>query len=322
MSNKLNSTFYPPQATSVLKDQLQRLIDLSMKTQGVVKLERDTSSPYWDEKFFNLDQSKIWNEFNSKDKKDVLNSLSQDILSEAILIEISGMFYGSKMNHLSESLEERVMFSFITQEEAKHLQFLLPFSDKVYPNTSPSFPLFISQLIENEEKLTALILIQVILEGWGINYYSTLKNDCQSQNLSSVLKSILIDETRHHSCGVVLSKKENPQLTSELQTIIASLCSMIQIGPYNVVKNCFSKKGFTSPRVELQTFLSEIEASAETQKKLSVIEKQCKKIFSEADVETLKNAGVFTPYTEDEMTAFMYEDLDFLPAEENHQNHL
>lgn len=293
------------------KDQKEflNLLDLTAKVHGESRNPMGKENvPIWDEEFFHLKNSSVWKTLPEDKRNSVLVTLSQKILQEAYFIESAGMAYAGKMNLAAKSKEERAFFCFVAEEEAKHLRMvesLAIFNTSL--ETIPSFALLIGEIIQEATKPSHLLLIQILLEGWGLNYYKSLAKCARDENVANAFKGILKDEIRHHSAGVILfaSHRANVGISdaevSEFLGYLERIAFMVKVGPYSACEEVF--RCVDAPTTEMvQTFLQETDAVLVTSGKMELLGQLLGKSLPDKVLATIKNRGILKPMNLTEMT--------------------
>ncbi len=293
------------------KDQKEflNLLDLTAKVHGETRNPMGKENvPIWDDEFFHLKNSSIWKTLSEDKRNAVLVTLSQKILQEAYFIESAGMAYAGKMNLAAKSKEERAFFCFVAEEEAKHLRMvesLAIFNTSL--ETIPSFALLIGEIIQEATKPSHLLLIQILLEGWGLNYYKSLAKCAKDENVANAFKGILKDEIRHHSAGVILfaTHKVNAGLSdaevTEFLGYLERIAFMVKVGPYSACEEVF--RCVEAPTTEMvETFLKETDAVLVTSGKMELLGQLLGKSLPDKVLATIKNHGILRPMNLTEMT--------------------
>jgi rubrerythrin len=255
------------------KSDFLNLLGLTAKLHGKTPARSSSEVPPWGETFYHLDKSSFWQKLGDVEKNIILKKLSSQILQEAFFIESAGMAYAAKMNLLARTKEERQFYCFVAEEEAKHLMMIEELSEfDQSPDAVPSFAELIGKIIDDTSFPSSLLLIQILLEGWGLNYYKSLDKESSSEAVSRVFKAIIKDEIRHHSAGVVLFSSYHTLqeiVVKEFHSYLISLLEMVRIGPLRVTKAVFDGKHIEHEMIK--TFLSETGAIVETKEKLEFI---------------------------------------------------
>lgn len=304
------------QSSSSEQKDFLNLLELTAKVHGEKKETSQKNEKFlWDERFFQLEKSHLWRSLDSEKQTSVLKSMTESILREAYFIETAGMSYAAKMNMTSLTKEERQFFCFVAEEEAKHLRLVESLFDFDKSNSRiPSFSLLIGDIIQDATRVSHLLLIQILLEGWGLNYYKLLAKETLSEKVSLAFKSILKDEIRHHSAGVILFTKDKEQLLresknkQELLNYIEQICKMIQIGPFTLVSEMF--KFLPRPtRDDLIQFLQETDAVKTTTQKLQLIDDLVSKALSSEIMIEMREKKIFTPLQVESMASLLFESI-------------
>ncbi|WP_198920773.1 hypothetical protein, partial [Anaplasma marginale] len=117
-------------------DRLQRILDSRLNI-AIEKQSKNTS--YWDAGYFNLENATLFKNATKKQQKDILKLASGGLLEEAYFIEKAGMGYMAKMVMLSETTEERMLYSLFCADETTHLAKIMPFLDRIPVDTDDLF---------------------------------------------------------------------------------------------------------------------------------------------------------------------------------------
>ena len=304
--------------TNLSKDQKEFLVllDQTAKVHGENRLPMGKEDvPIWDDEFFHLKEATAFQSL-SKDKRNaILIQLSHKILQEAYFIESAGMAYAAKMNISARSKEEREFFCFVAEEEAKHLRMVEALANF---NTSleniPSFALLIGEIIQEASKPSHLLLIQILLEGWGLNYYKSLQKSAKDENVANVFKAILKDEIRHHSAGVILfsNHKNTVGLKSdevaEFIGYLERIAFMVKIGPYSACEETFKAKGKTK-KSELREFLEQTSSIPVTSGKMELLGQLLSKSLPDDVMNSIKEKQILKALDLNEMTEALYQSM-------------
>lgn len=297
------------------KDQkeFQNLLDLTAKVHGENRNPQGKEDVViWNEDFFHLKNSTLWKEKSNMEKTRILISLGQKILQEAYFIECSGMAYAAKMNLSAQTKEERQFFCFVGEEEAKHLRLVESLANF---NTSlegiPSFALLIGEIIQEATKSSHLLLIQILLEGWGLHYYKTLAKSAMDESVAAAFKAILKDEIRHHSAGVILfsqQKSLSEEAAEEFLGYLERIAFMVKIGPYSACEEIFRNEA--KPTLEkLKDFLKETDAESTTAGKMEILAQLLSKSLPDNVLETLKEREILKPLELSEMSEVLFQSM-------------
>lgn len=291
------------------------LLDLTAKVHGEKKIaEKIVNTPIWGADFFGMEKAHVWNQLEKADQDSVLVKLSHSILREAYFIECAGMAYAAKMNLSALSKEERQFYCFVAEEEAKHLRMVESLSDFSRElDQVPSFAQLIGQIIQDASRMEHLLLIQILLEGWGLYYYKSLSKGARQDQVVDVFKAILKDEIRHHSSGVLLfghlsEQKIAPQEYTEFLSYLEQITLMIKIGPWTLCQEVFSKLEAVNYEM-LKQFLVETKAVEQAKEKMAVITQLMEKVLPPEVLKLVKERGCFTCLELDQMTEQLEQSL-------------
>jgi rubrerythrin len=308
--------------SALSKDQKEflSLLDQTAKVHGEVRSEmKRTNVPVWDDHFFHLNRSEAWKEVPADVKNEILLSLGEKILQEAFFIENAGMAYAAKMNLCARSKEERQFYCFVAEEETKHLRMIEGLSGfNKSLDSIPSFAMLIGEIIQEAAAPSQLLLIQILLEGWGLNYYKTLQKNAKDEAVANVFKIILKDEIRHHSAGVILFNAYGTMSDDEKYQFLAYLeriAFMVKIGPYSVCETLF-KNQVKPDRDQLKAFLSETDAENVTAGKMELIGQLISKSLPDDVLNEIKTKEILKPLDINEMTDILFQAMPgiFQPA--------
>ena len=261
---------------------------------------------HWGAESFGLTDIDLFNELSADKKNILLEDLSQDRIREAYHIEKSGIAYGSKMTILSETMDERVLYGSFTGDEARHFKLIEKYynhnlADDIRDN---SFLSFLSQMIEKAPKKSLVFMIQILLEGWGLDHYSLMANQCKTDSLKADLKSILDDEVVHHGSGVILFEEEGLSKL-EREVIMNSLISffqMVQVGPVGIMTRLESLTGGLNRENRINA-LTQMQAHEDTTHKLAVLKRLMKKSGAHSIIEELESKGYLQAFSTEQMTS-------------------
>lgn len=189
----------------------------------------------WDASFYGLDRVKVFTEANDQLQSAVLQDCARGNLMEAYFIEKAGVSYAAKMTLLAQSAEERSLYALFCSEEAAHLDAIhaaLGAVDDSEWQANP-FLTLLQEIIEQGDRQTGQLIIQVVLEGWGLMHYGHMRDACTHPGLTALFNRIVADEAAHHGSGVHLLR--DTQFSGAQHTVSADLLgqmlAMVQVGP-------------------------------------------------------------------------------------------
>lgn len=280
-------------------------LDPRHRLNGVVRayLERRAApvapvgpSP-WPAAFFGLEKVGLFRDATAEQQAEIVKACAQNLLVEAYAIEKLGMASAAKMILVSETTEERMTFCHIAGDEASHLAWVTPFVARPEAVADNPFVGLMGGLVETASKHALFYLLQCVLEGWGLSHYRLLADGCVDPGLAAGLERILVDERLHHGTGSVLfdPRALRPEDQSVIAEAMAMVLTMVQVGPQGVAISLFRALGEQSLAHAEQVF-TELDAQAESAKRLQLLRKLMLGRGVDGLVETLERQGLFTPF--------------------------
>lgn len=218
-------------------------------------------------------------------------------LQEAWSIEKAGMCFAAKMSLLAETINEQKLYSLFAAEEARHFHFIDQTLGERVPSEPDPFIGLLNEMIISAGRQSLQFLVQVVLEGWGIEHYAMLQQSCQDAGLKTSLRKILVDEAAHHGSGLALFKEAHLS-RSEREYILEMMnhfLGMVQIGPVSVLQILETQFGGWAPGQRAEV-LEQMQARQETERKLKLLESFLIKAKAERILDRLQRAGAFLPH--------------------------
>jgi hypothetical protein len=251
----------------------------------------------WSVQWWGFDASAVFLKLSSTQKRSVLQRCNNSLLNEAYFIEKSGLAFCAKMILSSETTDGAQLYALIAADEAKHLAWVEPYLE-VAQKQLPSghFLSFLSNLIENYPPRLLIYLVQIILEGWGLDHYKRLSQGCSDGALARVFSAILKDEALHHKSGCVLFDSSSFS-SDDLSLITTALCGytqMVRVGPQAAL-TAIDQVAYGLSQQELEEVLVAIRHQSETQRKLSLLQQLMLQSGIEVMVDQLTAADQFVP---------------------------
>lgn len=229
-------------------------------------------------------------------QRKVAYDLAYARFTEAYAIEKAGMSFAAKMSLLAPTLNEQKLYSLFAAEEARHFDFIdrsLGHPEQLADNP---FIALLNQLISTGERSGLLLLVQVVLEGWGIEHYAKMAHTCQHPEAKVALQGILADEAAHHGSGLSLfdaqhlSPAEHTVLLEQLRRFLY----LVAVGPVGTLSILEKHLGPFSD-TEKQQVLQELEAFEETQRKLNLLKGLLHKAGAQSLIAQLEQEQAFCP---------------------------
>lgn len=186
---------------------LQQLLDIAFGKLTVEPKKTEFPNHFWSEKRYGLDKAKSFLALDSEQKNRILRHLSELNLSLSYFIEKSGHNYGAKMILLAKNQDEKSLYSLFAAEEAIHQKEFINhmwFTPNKDLHWHPMLDV-LGEVMREGERNTLIYVVQVLLEGFGMSFYSGLGDTCEFSPMKNVYSRILQDEARHHGSGVILA---------------------------------------------------------------------------------------------------------------------
>src|SRR5690349_6716722 len=105
---------------AVLQSAIKSRANLPMATNR-------SSSALWPAAAFHLDQVSVFREASAAERQATLEACGRNLLAESYYIEKCGMYFAAKMSLLSESTQERMLYSLFAADEAVHFNWITQF---------------------------------------------------------------------------------------------------------------------------------------------------------------------------------------------------
>ncbi|MEM7770934.1 MAG: ferritin-like domain-containing protein [Cyanobacteria bacterium P01_A01_bin.37] len=251
---------------------------------------------YWDASHFGLDRVTLFTNATPEEQRNILALTSLDVLQESYCIEKAGMGYMSRMVLLSESVQERMIYTLFAADETSHFVQLHPYLPVEPTVTDNSFLNLLSEVVEGDDKTVLLFVIQVVLEGWGLSHYRSLAKTCTYEALSHTLQGFLQDESRHHGTGVTLFNQASMSPASHIAIvdILEQFLRMVQVGPQGIIEAIARVKGHLSRTQKIQ-ILTELDTEQHSGTRLQVLRSLMRGDGAGAIVQDLEERGSFAP---------------------------
>jgi len=203
----------------------------------------------------------------------LLARLARGRFVEAYQIEKAGMSFAAKMSLLAESIAEQKLYSLFASEEAQHFHFIQGVLGDDLPNDKDPFITLLHELITHAPRRPLQFMIQVVLEGWGIEHYTLMMKACQHPGVRPALQRILQDEASHHSSGVALFAEADlsPAEATYTLEMMQHFLQLVSIGPVSVLQAVHEELGGLS-QAQQAVFWDETQAKSETRHKLDLLQ--------------------------------------------------
>ncbi len=250
----------------------------------------------WDAAYFGLDRVTYFQQASIDQQRQILQITNRQLLEEAYFVEKAGMGYMAKMVLLAESIEERMLYSLFSADEAIHLLQIRGFLASEPENTADPFFQLLAELAEIDDRAVLMFVIQVVLEGWGLSHYRSLAQDCQIPALVVLFTGFLQEESKHHATGVTLFQTVECAVSQQtvMLEVLAKFLQMVQVGPQGVVSAIGQVLGGLSVGQRVQVF-EELDTQTHSGKRLTLLQKLMQTGGGGEMVDRLIEKGAFNP---------------------------
>ncbi|MCI0486267.1 MAG: ferritin-like domain-containing protein [Blastocatellia bacterium] len=287
---------------------LRRILSSALKSHTALQPAGESLlQAFWPAAHFNLDRVAVYRDAPEEERELILKECSCDTLEEAYYIEKCGIYFASKMCLLSESVQERMLYSLFGADETVHFSWISRYvsTEAAADFIHNPFIELLDDLLRDQDKITLTYVIQVILEGWGISHYRALSKDCNDAGLVEVFDHIIKDEARHHSSGLVLfnERRLSHDQIESLVEVLSRLFLMVRVGPQSIVSKVERVRGHLSRAQKIKIF-QEMECEQETAGKLQTLKSLIRSAgYAEPIFDALDRAGAFKPFSAAECAA-------------------
>ena len=285
-------------------DRLRAVVRGGLHAHGWAGRQGAPGGAPWDADAYGLSRVDGYVQAQPATQSAVLQRCAADQLEEALHIENIGMAYAAHMLLGSDTIEERQLYATIAADEALHHAALTPFVPRFVPRPEAAstdapapFLSLLERLVVEGDRATRILVVQVVLEGWGMEHYRGLARRCADPTLAAVLTRIVDDEARHHGSGVILA----PRLPAgdAAVDVLTSFLDMVRVGPQAVLAALIGCVGPMS-RPERITALSQLRTEDHAGAQLLLIRRLLEKAGATAIVAALHSRGRFRPLTAEE----------------------
>lgn len=261
---------------------------------------------HWDAAYFGLERVAAFRELALPGQAEVINACGQGLLAEALRIEKIGMSFTAKMSLLSETAQDRALYSLFASDEATHWSQLQRFasSDTLAAQDDDPFATLISKIVREADRPVLVFLIQVVLEGWGISHYRGLARHCLTDELKETLAGILRDEANHHGSGVALFRYDelSKAQIEYVEEALVHFLAMVGMGPQGVV-SALSKRTTELSRGQTEQVFKELDGELDAARKMRILTGLMQQSGAGALVERLEAWKALRPLTANQCAA-------------------
>lgn len=250
---------------------------------------------YWNDQHYGLDHASFFIDLSEEKRSEIIQQLNHWSLSLSYFIEKFGLNYGAKMVLMSESVEEKSLYTLFSADEVRHRIAIEPFVTKSMPSDLNFHPLLpaLALALEQGSKAAMTFTIQVVLEGFGLSHYFYLRDSCLSPELKSVFNLILEDEVLHHGMGVYITQNLalSPEDKEQITELTALFIRALKEASW-VLKTVEQAHGGLTLSQRYQ-FKEEIGWHQQIQQRMERVKVLLRKVGYHELVESLEQKGVF-----------------------------
>lgn len=253
------------------------------------------TAAYWDAAFFGLDRVERFRRAEPERRRALLETLGAALLEEALRIERAGMTFTARMSLMAESVGEQTLFSLFAAEEALHHRALSAFHPAGgAEGEGDAFARALKEMAARGPRAALFLIVQVVLEGWGLHHYRGLAAACRSAGLRKAFAGILRDEAKHHLGGkaLVAATAFTPADLEYAVERLRGFLGAVQAGPVLFLEACEACLGPLDREARLR-ILAETSASDATQAKLDILCRLSAESGVEAVHRILERDGLF-----------------------------
>ena len=275
---------------------LHKVIAAALQERAVFP-NADGAQAFWPAGYFHLDQVSLYRQASEDERQAIVQRCSQNVLAESYYIERCGMYFAAKMGLLAETTQERMLYSLFNADEATHFSWIKNFvtDEAAAEYLHNPFIQVLDELLQREDRTTLTYLVQIILEGWGLQHYRALAKDCLDEKLRLVLATILKDEARHHGSGLILFHEQAPAQLAAIVEALGRFFRLVQTGPQMVVSAIERVKGHLTKAQKARLFV-ELDGERQTMTKINTLRSLVQTAdFGAAISARLERQGLYKP---------------------------
>jgi hypothetical protein len=220
-----------------------------------------TSAAPWPASYFGLDRVAAYRAASPPARQGLLAVCAADVLIEAFFVEKLGIGFAAKMVLLSPTADERTVYALMGADEARHMAAVAAYLGR-RPDAEGALPDdpflgLLARAIDTGRRMVLALLVQVVLEGWGLVHYRRLARAAADPALRAGLADIVKDEALHHGGGLAVVGRAglSPADCRAAEAVLAPLLSMVRTGPQRIVARLEESQGPLGRRGRAQAFI-------------------------------------------------------------------
>lgn len=273
---------------------VERILDKKLETRGSLS----DFSRLWGLADYQLESVGLVQDAAADVQQGILHRLGRGRLCEAWAIEKAGMSFAAKMGLLAQSINEQKLYSLFGAEEACHFHAVDQLLGEQSPLGEPADPFItlLNDIIVSAARRPLILIIQVVLEGWGIEHYASMGKACRDEGVKAILRRILGDEAAHHGSGLALFREADltPAERDYIYETMSTFLYMVRIGPASVLGAIEQALGGWAPG-QRDKVIEQMDARSDTARKLALLEGYLLKAKAEKIHQRLQAANAFAP---------------------------
>jgi hypothetical protein len=287
--------------------RLRPVLDTALARRGrELRADPPPVAP-WPASFFGLDRVAAFAAAAADTQARVLADCARDLLVEAYFVEKLGLGFAAKMLLLADSLEERMAYGLVGGDEAAHVAAVgghlagRP-EDAVTAAAGDPFLALLARAIAEGGRADLSFLVQVVLEGWGIEHYRALAAACLDPALGRTLAGLARDEALHHGTGLALLGPGglSPRDLRAVEAVVVPLLELVQAGPRRVVARLAAAVGPLARHERARVF-AELHTEARSGRALTLLKGLLSR--DRALAGRLERRGLFRPLSAEQCAA-------------------
>lgn len=277
-------------------ERVNRVVDGFARRRAPSATDAACGNAHWDAAFYGLDRVPGFSGADPAIRRQVLDGCGEHLLWESYYIEQCGIAFCARMVLLAEDVPTRKLYSLIGADEATHEHWLAGWLQHSASRPPDPFNLFVAALVESGEPQPLSYVLQVVLEGFGIQHYRSLAQGCREPALTTTLRTMMSDEGTHHAGGVAAfdaGRLDRNGRTFALEAT-SRLLELIRIGPQAVVAVLARAAGGLDG-IRVERLFHELDCEAGSAAKLAALRKLIAQPGMDWLVQELERLRLFTP---------------------------
>ena len=285
--------------------RLRGLLESSLEKKGIPVTQSSCTLDYWNWESFCFARASLPRPIAKlPDPRAVLRELNEFRITDICLAESMGIHYTAKLLLSADSYDLCRLYATFLDDELRHTQLLRPFAPESLRGDYLFHPLVQLgwRVTKSAQPLAARLLLQIVLEGFAVSYYTRLADDCLNSILALGLRSIVRDEAAHHGVGATLERnreRNDKTSTNDLEECVNTTIEFLDLyrnWPHAQLR-AVEKVGGKQSESDLAEVLSALMVTARSQ----ALQEQLKKLvvahYPRDVMSELEQRNAFAPST-------------------------